>query len=169
MKMDEKALARFEAKYVPEPNSGCWLWLNSLTWDGYGRFYLKPRTRLAHRVSYIHYIGDIPENLELDHKCHTRSCCNPDHLEPVTHIVNKLRGDRAYGDRNGSRTSPESYLENQVRGERQGSSKLIEETVKTIRELYDTGAYTQKELAVRFGVARQHISKLVNYKEWRHI
>lgn len=22
-------LERFEAKYIPEPNSGCWLWLGS--------------------------------------------------------------------------------------------------------------------------------------------
>lgn len=30
--------------------------------------------------------------LELDHLCRNRRCCRPDHLEPVTHKENVLRG-----------------------------------------------------------------------------
>lgn len=29
-------LSRFEEKYIPEPNSGCWLWEASLRAFGYG-------------------------------------------------------------------------------------------------------------------------------------
>jgi hypothetical protein len=29
--MNSKDLARFESKYIPEPNSGCWLWIGPLT------------------------------------------------------------------------------------------------------------------------------------------
>ena len=26
-----------ELKYIPEPNTGCWLWLTTLDRDGYGK------------------------------------------------------------------------------------------------------------------------------------
>lgn len=46
---------------------------------------------MAHRVFYENYVGDIPVELELDHLCKSRSCINPDHLEPVTRRVNMQR------------------------------------------------------------------------------
>ena len=30
-------LERFERLYIPEPNSGCWLWLGSLAGEGYAQ------------------------------------------------------------------------------------------------------------------------------------
>lgn len=29
-------IERFEQNYIPEPNSGCWLWLGALNKQGYG-------------------------------------------------------------------------------------------------------------------------------------
>lgn len=46
----------------------------------------------AHRVVYEQVVGPIPDGLVLDHLCRVRCCCNPDHLEPVTHIENIMRG-----------------------------------------------------------------------------
>lgn len=84
---------RFEEKYIPEPNTGCWLWTHYLDEKGYG--YLRvSRERMiqAHRVGYLIYKGVVPQGLVLDHLCRTPCCVNPDHLEPVTHRVNILRG-----------------------------------------------------------------------------
>jgi len=78
-----------EHLYMPEPNSGCWLWLGSISKKGYGK---GPNGRHAHRTIFEHYKGPIPNKLELDHKCRVRSCVNPDHLEPVTTKVNVHRG-----------------------------------------------------------------------------
>jgi hypothetical protein len=74
---------RFEEKFVPEPMSGCFLWLGSLTNKGYGQIsggahHAPPR--LAHRVAYELYVGPIPPGMFVLHKCDVRSCCNPDHL-----------------------------------------------------------------------------------------
>jgi hypothetical protein len=61
---------------------------------------------MAHRVVYTLLVGPIPEGFTLDHTCHNadstcpggwgcphRRCCNPAHLEPVTHQENILRGE----------------------------------------------------------------------------
>lgn len=92
-KIRKPALERFEALFVPEPMSGCWLW-TGYTLMGYGVFYDNEtkKTVGAHRFAYTHFKGQIPEGLCLDHLCRNRSCCNPDHLEAVTHEENIMRG-----------------------------------------------------------------------------
>jgi len=71
-----------------EPNSGCWLWNGYTNHDGYGRVSIRGRLQMAHRATF----GEVPADMELDHKCRVRSCCNPDHLEAVPHKVNVRRG-----------------------------------------------------------------------------
>jgi hypothetical protein len=77
---------RFESKYIPEPNSGCWLWIASLAGNGYGQF----DHRRAHRYSYELHKGPITEQ-EIDHKCCNKLCVNPDHLEQVSKRENNRR------------------------------------------------------------------------------
>lgn len=94
MTRPEPIAAKLERLSMPEPNSGCWLWLGSVS-GGYGQFgSILTTTNMAHRVSYEHYIGPIPDGLVLDHKCRTPSCINPLHLEPVTPTENTRRGWR---------------------------------------------------------------------------
>lgn len=78
-----------------EPMSGCWLWDGSTDSKGYGQFRdpISNKNLRAHRVSYEINKGVIPIGLELDHLCRNRCCVNPDHLEPVTHRINNLRGN----------------------------------------------------------------------------
>jgi hypothetical protein len=72
---------------------------------GYGHRYMKwlGKVLLAHRVSYELVKGPIPEGLHLDHLCRTPLCVNPDHLEPVTHRENLLRGN-TFAARNAAKT-----------------------------------------------------------------
>lgn len=87
-------IERFMRHVSPEPNSGCWLWTSTCTRGGYGRFTVaRGHLALAHRFAFEHFKGVIPNGLHLDHKCRVRSCCNPDHLEPVTPRENLLRGE----------------------------------------------------------------------------
>ena len=70
----------------------CWVWQGPVSRDGYGIISYNSKPNLTHRVSYIVNKGPIPEGLELDHLCRNRRCCNPDHLDPVSHKENVRRG-----------------------------------------------------------------------------
>ena len=85
-------IERFEAKFIPEPNSGCWIWTANLNHAGYGRIVVGKIWVLAHRFSYQTYKGHLIPGLVLDHLCRMRCCVNPDHLEQVTLTVNIQRG-----------------------------------------------------------------------------
>ena len=87
------ALKRFDTKWKPEPNRGCWLWTASKFRNGYGQFRVGQRNMGAHQFAFEHFKGPVPKGLEIDHLCRTRHCVNPYHLEAVTCQENLLRGD----------------------------------------------------------------------------
>jgi hypothetical protein len=77
-------------------DNGCWLWTLKIDQHGYGATTVgggPHRHQHVHRVTYILFVGDIDDDLTIDHLCRVRACCNPDHLEPVTIQVNLLRGE----------------------------------------------------------------------------
>lgn len=73
-------LERFNEKYIPEPNTGCWLWTAYISNDGYGAIGLGKEVILAHRASWLLFKGNLTKNLYVCHKCDTPACVNPDHL-----------------------------------------------------------------------------------------
>lgn len=91
---------RLEDRIWAKP--GCWEWLGShFKTTGYGLFHRPDpagvwRSTVAHRVVYEVFVGPIPEGLEIDHLCRNRRCVNPNHLEPVTHRENGLRGESIF-------------------------------------------------------------------------
>jgi hypothetical protein len=82
---------RLEFHSMPEPNSGCQLWLGA-TIEGYGVVGHEGKIRRAHTLAYELKNGPIPDGLEPDHKCRVRCCINDAHLEPVTRGENVRRG-----------------------------------------------------------------------------
>ena len=86
------ALDRFTEKYIVQPD-GCWLWTSTTAGSTarYGYFTWNGRKRPAHIFAYEHFVGPIPAGLEIDHQCQNKLCVNPDHLEAVTHAVNRER------------------------------------------------------------------------------
>lgn len=88
---DERLPEKFWSKCMPEPNSGCWLWIGARSGD-YGQIGTHVSVEWAHRVSVSALVGPIPKGLQVDHLCRNGRCVNPAHLEVVTDAVNKLRG-----------------------------------------------------------------------------
>ena len=66
----------------------CWLWVGPNDGRGYGKVV---RSKRAHVWVYENLVGPVPDGLELDHLCRIKACCNPDHVEPVTHRENMRR------------------------------------------------------------------------------
>lgn len=94
--LDARLPSRFWAKVMPCPMSGCWLWTGGSTNAGYGIVTVDGRrahtvTSTAHRWAYEALVGPVPAGLEIDHRCEQRCCCNPAHLQAVTHRVNLER------------------------------------------------------------------------------
>ena len=86
----ERLLARIEiGPEQPGVDGGCWLWPGSAVEAGYGRIAIASRPVATHRFVFEFYNGWAPP--ELDHLCNVPACCNPDHLEPVTHDENVRR------------------------------------------------------------------------------
>jgi hypothetical protein len=142
---------RFEENYIPEPMSGCWLWIGHLS-SGYGQLTNKHWKDLigAHRASWLLHKGEIPDGLVVCHKCDTRSCVNPDHLFLGTCKDNMV--DAASKGR-------------MARGSRNGSSKLSEPDIRAIR----ASGESIRGLARKFNVSQRTIQFIVRGVTWVHV
>jgi len=150
--MDEETLERF-MKHV-DMTGDCWLWTGSCGArknDGYGRFGIDGKILKIHRLLYIHYYGTIDPGLEVRHKCRSKNCCNPDHLELGTHAENEADKVRDGTD---------------SRGEKSGRAKLTNEQVLQIRA---RSTENQCQLGLEFGVSDSVIYRIINRNSWKHI
>jgi Autographiviridae endonuclease len=141
---------RFDAKYEPEPISGCWLWTAAMFNDGYGAFRLGKEQR-AHRVAYVLANGPIPAGMSVLHRCDTPLCVRPDHLFIGTQADN-IRDRDAKGHR--ASTS----------GENSGNAKLTNAQAREIKRR--AGQTSQRGLAREFGIAESTVSNIVTGKRW---
>ena len=86
---DIPPVERFLAR-VERTESGCWIWIGATRGHRYASFMVDGKTVMAHRWSYEHYVGPIPEGLQIDHKCGITICVNPEHLRALTARENVL-------------------------------------------------------------------------------
>lgn len=81
-------IAAFESKFIPEPNSGCFIWIGAASELGYGRFRFNGTVQGAHRVSWQLANGPIPDGMHVLHRCDVPSCVRPEHLFIGTDLDN---------------------------------------------------------------------------------
>lgn len=162
---------RFEAKFIPEPMSGCWLWLGAtrLTGLAYGAFYLKGRREQAHRVSFAIYkcegdMSALSGRLVL-HSCDLPACVNPDHLDIGTQAENIQQAYRRGRLKKGALHHTNARPETRAAGHRHGNARLTVEQVRAILACQ----LPNNQIAKLVGVHRSVIGEIKRRKSWANI
>jgi hypothetical protein len=146
--------------YLPDvlDENKCWEWKGAIDAYGYGSFSLNKKTYKSHRLMYEIYYSKPLKDLHCLHKCDNPSCVNPLHLFAGTNYDNMR--DKVIKGR--------CYTGHQ-KGEHNGASKLKDNDVIQIRELYNIQNYTTIKLGKMYGVHRSTISYIVNNKTYKHL
>jgi len=134
----------------------CWPWTRATVTGGYGYVYDRDfkRPRQATRVLYKSLYGEIPEGLDVCHKCDNPNCCNPKHLFLGTRLDN-VRDMIAKGRKH--ILKPEECYR----------TKLTREQVAEIRSLEAQGDLSNKEIGERFGISTAQVSRISRFKRWK--
>jgi len=94
MRSSKPVWERVLAKVVDDAETSCWIFTGGVNSAGYGQISTSANSMAtAHRIVFEHFIGPIPDGMDLDHLCRVRRCVNPTHLEPVTRGENLGRGN----------------------------------------------------------------------------
>lgn len=150
---------RLKANMVINVITGCWEWQGSKR-NGYGRITIGSRkdgTRriaMAHRVSYELFNGEIPDGMEICHKCDNPCCINPDHLFAGTRQDN-------IDDRERKGRNIVFY------GEEQPCAKLTKKIVKSARQERAQKGTTYQKLADRYGVNKSTMMNAIKGETWK--
>jgi len=89
MNIPEISEQRFWAKV--EKTDSCWIWRGGIMGRGYGTFFVDGVSHRVHRLAYRLLVGEIEEELTVDHLCKIKICVNPSHMELVTRAENSRR------------------------------------------------------------------------------
>lgn len=87
------------AKRIVVAENGCWEWTGRRTPNGHGFVSWNGRQKPVYRVVHELVTGSASNAEDFDHLCRNRSCCNPDHVEGVTHAENMRRGVQSFDTR----------------------------------------------------------------------
>lgn len=116
----------------------------------------KPKTIRVHRLVALAFLEQIEGKDFVNHKNGIRHDNRLENLEWCTKQENSIHAANKGAMFRGC-------------GEDFHKSKLTDELVLEIRSLYQTGNYTQLDLAEKYGVHETSIFSIVHRKTWRHI
>lgn len=135
----------------------CWAWIGGTHEYGYGVITVrlegkKPQRLLAHRVSYMIHLGELPTEILVCHQCDNPPCCNPRHFFLGTH------GDN----------SRDSASKGRMSIPRPWAAKLDELKVQSIRVKAENGA-SFCQLGREYKVSDETIRAVVHRRTWMHV
>ena len=156
MKLDANNLDRFMKNVLK--GADCWEWVGALTSVGYGEFALNGGPKLAHRIAYATWVGELVSGKYICHTCDNRACINPAHL---------YQGSPTWNSRDaiakGRFKMPKSRL-----GEEHPDAKLTESAVREIRATVSRRGFVM-QLARQYGVSHKVINQVRSGKTWKHL
>lgn len=137
----------------------CWMFTGSVKRGGYGSFWDgessdRPKIVSAHRWAYIQFVGEIPEGLDVMHKCDNPPCVNPSHLRVGTHAENMA--DAAEKGK---------FSGHDAGGRHLTSRKNDWDSVREIRRRYRAGE-SRRVLASEYGLEYSTVRKIVRGAMW---
>lgn len=137
----------------------------TITKNGYNYILLwrnnKFKHQLMHRLLAIHFIPNLENKPQVNHKDGIKLNNSLSNLEWVTHQENAIH---AY--KNGLTPKPPG---NNKKGIEIYNAKVTESEVMDIRRLFADGKYTQKELGIIYGMTRSGIQRITKRITWKHI
>ena len=148
-------LAWIEARSIPEPNTGCWLWLLGIKPQGYGQVTI-PRpgrattSTTAHVVAYVAVHGPVPSDSIVRQACGNRWCVNPAHLRCIS--------------RSGARML--------VTHSDRGNAKLSLALAEQIRRMFSVSKKRKVRYGMmraackKFGVSATTVYRVINGEHW---
>ena len=141
-----------ESNSIPEPNTGCWIWLGALDSKGYGLYGgARHRRFKAHRkMLELKLCRPLTDDEVTRHSCDNPPCVNPDHL-----MVGSINDNNQDCIRRGRHAF----------GSRIAAAKLSEVDIEEIQKMLNHGEY-QRIIGERFGVTQGAISHIVNGRSW---
>lgn len=139
-----------------EKTDTCWIWKGTIA-SGYGILSVNRKNFSAHRYSYELHKGTIKKGLYICHSCDNPKCVNPEHLwagTPLENSYDMIKKGRAKW--NGA-----------PKGALNGNSRLKDQEVREIRNLYLKGGFTHRKLGKKFRVSKTTIGNVVNEILWK--
>lgn len=149
----------FYEKFEIDGQTGCWNWRTTLY--RYGNFTIDAKSISAHRASWLIHNGAIPDGLFILHRCDNKRCVNPHHL---------FLGTQAENMRDMARKGRQTKLLPPVRrGRANHAAKVTEDQVIEIRQMWDSGNYRLKDIAIRYGISVPSTHKIARRETWTHV
>jgi hypothetical protein len=110
----------------------------------------------AHRAAWTLFVGEIPNGMNVLHRCDVRNCINPDHLfigtqqDNVADMIKKKRDRKA-------------------KGQDSGRTLLSDNDILPLKSVYKDARLKVKELASRLGLAEESAWDIARGRSWKHL
>ena len=139
---------------LPDPATGvkskCWLWLGSVTDQGYGRFKAGKKIYMATRYAWREKGRPGPGALTVSTRCRNKLC--------VRHLYTRTRAEIMAA-------VPRLWAS----GEDSCLARATSKQVLLMRKLYAKGNITQTALADRFGISTSTVKNILARRSWKHL